>query len=194
MGRGTRLATRGLRSPSSTPCDASPSSASQPKKARTADNSRDAEALARPPTRLWPRKARMSCSFTSAKVEGEIASPRCCSRKAISRCTAATSARTVCADLRRLAASHCSQRAASACAPCDWPSVSQAAPGLSRETPHRQERREALTHGRFQKRAPRASRAQAARRSEEHTSELQSLMRISYAVFCLKKKKPTQPP
>src|SRR3546814_9264596 len=29
-----------------------------------------------------------------------------------------------------------------------------------------------------------------AQRSEEHTSELQSLMRISYAVFCLKKKKP----
>src|SRR3546814_4266579 len=29
----------------------------------------------------------------------------------------------------------------------------------------------------------------AAIRSEEHTSELQSLMRISYAVFCLKKKK-----
>src|SRR3546814_1620001 len=29
-------------------------------------------------------------------------------------------------------------------------------------------------------------------RSEEHTSELQSLMRISYAVFCLKKKKKTQ--
>src|SRR3546814_6549944 len=28
-------------------------------------------------------------------------------------------------------------------------------------------------------------------RSEEHTSELQSLMRISYAVFCLKKKKDT---
>src|SRR3546814_9900027 len=28
-----------------------------------------------------------------------------------------------------------------------------------------------------------------AHRSEEHTSELQSLMRISYAVFCLKKKK-----
>src|SRR3546814_1029338 len=31
-----------------------------------------------------------------------------------------------------------------------------------------------------------------ARRSEEHTSELQSLMRISYAVFCLKKKKHNQ--
>src|SRR3546814_5666799 len=29
----------------------------------------------------------------------------------------------------------------------------------------------------------------ATKRSEEHTSELQSLMRISYAVFCLKKKK-----
>src|SRR3546814_7523177 len=28
-------------------------------------------------------------------------------------------------------------------------------------------------------------------RSEEHTSEIQSLMRTSYAVFCLKKKKPT---
>src|SRR3546814_5716568 len=32
-------------------------------------------------------------------------------------------------------------------------------------------------------------RVRAADRSEEHTSELQSLMRISYAVFCLKKKK-----
>src|SRR3546814_2580416 len=32
-------------------------------------------------------------------------------------------------------------------------------------------------------------RAAAFERSEEHTSELQSLMRISYAVFCLKKKK-----
>src|SRR3546814_6261876 len=31
-------------------------------------------------------------------------------------------------------------------------------------------------------------------RSEEHTSELQSLMRISYAVFCLKKKHKEQPP
>src|SRR3546814_1417179 len=31
-----------------------------------------------------------------------------------------------------------------------------------------------------------------AKRSEEHTSELQSLMRLSYAVFCLKKKKITR--
>src|SRR3546814_2135128 len=34
--------------------------------------------------------------------------------------------------------------------------------------------------------------AQQGERSEEHTSELQSLMRISYAVFCLKKHSPTQ--
>src|SRR3546814_8107605 len=36
-----------------------------------------------------------------------------------------------------------------------------------------------------------AGTAEIKRRSEEHTSELQSLMRISYAVFCLKKKKQT---
>src|SRR3546814_7318456 len=36
-----------------------------------------------------------------------------------------------------------------------------------------------------------AHRRRDAARSEEHTSELQSLMRISYAVFCLKKKKLT---
>src|SRR3546814_10766240 len=36
---------------------------------------------------------------------------------------------------------------------------------------------------------PLGNLARAAVRSEEHTSELQSLMRISYAVFCLKKKK-----
>src|SRR3546814_1859375 len=35
----------------------------------------------------------------------------------------------------------------------------------------------------------RVVRLNMAERSEEHTSELQSLMRISYAVFCLKKKK-----
>src|SRR3546814_4447659 len=37
--------------------------------------------------------------------------------------------------------------------------------------------------------ARRAGDSSANPRSEEHTSELQSLMRISYAVFCLKKKK-----
>src|SRR3546814_1203313 len=40
--------------------------------------------------------------------------------------------------------------------------------------------------------AQRDQRTAAAPRSEEHTSELQSLMRISYAVFCLKKKKLTK--
>src|SRR3546814_5043991 len=38
---------------------------------------------------------------------------------------------------------------------------------------------------------PLPSEAGAPQRSEEHTSELQSLMRISYAVFCLKKKTKT---
>src|SRR3546814_3956045 len=46
------------------------------------------------------------------------------------------------------------------------------------------------------RRSPHAQQARTSdnndsRRSEEHTSELQSLMRISYAVFCLKKKKKT---
>src|SRR3546814_6048968 len=36
--------------------------------------------------------------------------------------------------------------------------------------------------------ASRSARLDSRHRSEEHTSELQSLMRISYAVFCLKKK------
>src|SRR3546814_3752311 len=40
-----------------------------------------------------------------------------------------------------------------------------------------------------EKAAAAALLAQLAERSEEHTSELQSLMRISYSVFCLKKKK-----
>src|SRR3546814_2503657 len=39
---------------------------------------------------------------------------------------------------------------------------------------------------------PGLQRRRLFRRSEEHTSELQSLMRISYAVFCLKKKKQTK--
>src|SRR3546814_5702696 len=39
------------------------------------------------------------------------------------------------------------------------------------------------------RRAKRIAARHPALRSEEHTSELQSLMRISYAVFCLKKKK-----
>src|SRR3546814_9574472 len=46
---------------------------------------------------------------------------------------------------------------------------------------------------RFKRRSDRRRRPHAGpARSEEHTSELQSLMRISYAVFCLKKKKTTR--
>src|SRR3546814_2569988 len=41
----------------------------------------------------------------------------------------------------------------------------------------------------MKRRGPRLPFHQLCLRSEEHTSELQSLMRISYAVFCLKKKK-----
>src|SRR3546814_6277967 len=78
--------------------------------------------------------------------------------------------------------------------------------GGSRESA-RQGRRSAA-HGRVARPVPRGSlcvdpcgdtgarhrlhpRCRRAWRSEEHTSELQSLMRISYAVFCLKKKKQT---
>src|SRR3546814_5172489 len=43
--------------------------------------------------------------------------------------------------------------------------------------------------GAYSARACSLGHARWAKRSEEHTSELQSLMRISYAVFCLKKKK-----
>src|SRR3546814_8886444 len=42
--------------------------------------------------------------------------------------------------------------------------------------------------GRYNAHTSSPSFASARSRSEEHTSELQSLMRISYAVFCLKKK------
>src|SRR3546814_7271502 len=51
---------------------------------------------------------------------------------------------------------------------------------VSREIARRDERRISM--------ASKLSQFPFVRRSEEHTSELQSLMRISYAVFCLKKK------
>src|SRR3546814_8111603 len=49
--------------------------------------------------------------------------------------------------------------------------------------------KEAAAHSRLPRRETLAMGAVHDPRSEEHTSELQSLMRISYAVFCLKKKK-----
>src|SRR3546814_1639151 len=48
---------------------------------------------------------------------------------------------------------------------------------------------ETITAGHPMQAAPPHRCRVATSRSEEHTSELQSLMRISYAVFCLKKKK-----
>src|SRR3546814_1126747 len=66
-------------------------------------------------------------------------------------------------------------------------------PGERRETIARDDGEEGLDHRPGDdERDERADRDQAeivgGDRSEEHTSELQSLMRISYAVFCLKKK------
>src|SRR3546814_10466775 len=52
---------------------------------------------------------------------------------------------------------------------------------------------ELLQDGQLEPAEPWASMSNTGERSEEHTSELQSLMRISYAVFCLKKKKNNQP-
>src|SRR3546814_6406915 len=55
--------------------------------------------------------------------------------------------------------------------------------------PAEQHRIDALLHEAADHRRLGAGKVEAAgERSEEHTSELQSLMRISYAVFCLKKK------
>src|SRR3546814_9900775 len=68
--------------------------------------------------------------------------------------------------------------------------------GLALEADHREHGDRIAQRGRIEfgviplDRAGFLQRADAAQaRSEEHTSELQSLMRISYAVFCLKKKK-----
>src|SRR3546814_8409678 len=66
----------------------------------------------------------------------------------------------------------------------------QIAAGEQRQQPQSHQQR--LASRRRQPREHRPARrgeVQFAKRSEEHTSELQSLMRISYAVFCLKKKK-----
>src|SRR3546814_10250914 len=59
-----------------------------------------------------------------------------------------------------------------------------AAEGLPKSAPDGNSMIDSLPMG-----ASRAVEGEKLRRSEEHTSELQSLMRSSYAVFCLKKKK-----
>src|SRR3546814_4251892 len=55
-------------------------------------------------------------------------------------------------------------------------------------------RQEGHRHRAHQPVAGRHHRSGGGRRSEEHTSELQALMPISYAVFCLKKKNKTEDP
>src|SRR3546814_7689742 len=60
----------------------------------------------------------------------------------------------------------------------------QGTPPDPRKLPHEERQHHPLPAA-----APRRSPGPAEGRSEEHTSELQSLMRISYAVFCLKKKR-----
>src|SRR3546814_6809129 len=62
--------------------------------------------------------------------------------------------------------------------------------GPTRTAPNRREQRRRGHPAPDDAHFPRQPRE---RRSEEHTSELQSLMRISYAVFCLKKKNKTKP-
>src|SRR3546814_10180847 len=57
--------------------------------------------------------------------------------------------------------------------------------------PHQRHRKCNREHRTFDQIAKEQARRHAIERSEEHTSELQSLMRISYAVFCLKKKQNT---
>src|SRR3546814_2617764 len=71
-------------------------------------------------------------------------------------------------------------------------------PSLSKQAAHRRRPKDERPDSPFQlrgsgrhilRRDSGNTRRSGCSRSEEHTSELQSLMRISYAVFCLKKKK-----
>src|SRR3546814_6827119 len=82
------------------------------------------------------------------------------------------------------------------CGAADDPADRLPPAGRSPRTRHHRDDRARVVRGRPDRALPAAGRRRrwaarrGGRRSEEHTSELQSLMRISYAVFCLKKKKP----
>src|SRR3546814_5138015 len=83
------------------------------------------------------------------------------------------------------------RRDAAACrfgAQCDLPMLRFGAGGSGTARDPDRERR-AVPRRAAGRDAARDPRTGGRARSEEHTSELQSLMRISYAVFCLKKKK-----
>src|SRR3546814_3140142 len=79
----------------------------------------------------------------------------------------------------------CSRTGSAPCASCRW--VLVVVPGLRFE--QRPDRGRDAERGQFVACNP--AKGFIVSRSEEHTSELQSLMRISYAVFCLKKNKKT---
>src|SRR3546814_7979421 len=68
-----------------------------------------------------------------------------------------------------------------------WPSMRSRAANAAWSTPARHREPAEANAARLQDRRH-AGSTRLKYRSEEHTSELQSLMRISYAVFCLKKK------
>src|SRR3546814_5218838 len=70
-------------------------------------------------------------------------------------------------------------------------SMTMARLGISQEVPNAAKRRARSSRARTDVQAAEATFLSESR-SEEHTSELQSLMRISYAVFCLKKKNYTK--
>src|SRR3546814_6388669 len=81
-------------------------------------------------------------------------------------------------------------------APFDWGVSTKKTPGRPRVSPNQDSHPPGLNFpALLQKRRGTQNHGNAVRypyvRSEEHTSELQSLMRISYAVFCLKKKQCT---
>src|SRR3546814_10052055 len=72
---------------------------------------------------------------------------------------------------------------------CGWRRRGHRRLGKHSMNPVRPEEPLSLSKGRLEGPAQVVRDASSSSRSEEHTSELQSLMRISYAVFCLKKKK-----
>src|SRR3546814_6582619 len=83
----------------------------------------------------------------------------------------------------------CGRRRARACVVLDHRGLAALPQAVLRAGQRRHRRGSRVCrHRRRGYRRPRRLRAEGSR-SEEHTSELQSLMRISYAVFCLKKKK-----
>src|SRR3546814_3435673 len=70
-----------------------------------------------------------------------------------------------------------------------WPPTTPSLPAASARRPASRQRTSEDGWVSGDTMTPKANVSSASPRSEEHTSELQSLMRISYAVFCLKKKK-----